>query len=78
MKSNLDFVIRKNNKKMFKAFKKYKLFFLSFFTITNIYYFQIYSIRDKILLSGKKFLNRCLKQKLNRKFKKLVSILSYK
>lgn len=44
----------------------FKLFFI-FFIISNIYYLKICNIREKILLKGRKYLNRCLKEKLNRK-----------
>ena len=46
---------------------KFKLFFIFFFIISNIYYSKICNIREKILLKGRKYLNRCLKEKLNRK-----------
>ena len=46
----------------------FKLFFIFFFIISNIYYLKICNIREKILLKGRKYLNRCLKEKiLNRK-----------
>ena len=46
---------------------KFKLFFIFFFIISNIYYSKTCNIREKILLKGRKYLNRCLKEKLNRK-----------
>ena len=58
---------------MIKAFTNYKILFFSFFIIIDIYYSEIYSKRDIILLKGRKYMNRCLKQKLNRKIKKFVN-----
>ena len=58
---------------MIKAFINYKLLFFSFFIINNIYYFKINSIRDIILLKGRKYMNRCLRQKIYRKIKKFVN-----
>jgi len=60
-------------KKIIKTFKNYKLLFFSFIIIINIYHSEKYSIKDKILLKGRKYLNRCLNQKLNKKFKKFVN-----
>ena len=47
-----------------KHWNKFKLFFFFFFIIIDIYYSKIYNIREKILLKGRKYLNRCLKEKL--------------
>ena len=58
---------------MIKAFINYKLLFFSFFIISNIYYYKIYSIRDIILLKGRKYMNRCLRQKIYRKINKFVN-----
>ena len=40
--------------------------FFFFFIIIKIYYFKKYIISEKILLKGRKYLNKCLKDKLNR------------
>ena len=53
--------------KNFNKFQLYKLNFIFFFIINNIYFFKKYNIREKILLRGRKYLNKCLKEKLNRK-----------
>ena len=46
--------------------KKYLIFLIMIFIC--IYDFSIkYSLREKILLKGRKYLNKCLKGKLNRK-----------
>ena len=52
---------------MIKAFINYKLLFFSFFIISNIYYSKIYSKRDIIHLKGRKYMNRCLRQKIYKK-----------
>ena len=46
-----------------------------FFILINIYnYSKKYSIREKILLKGRKYLIRCLKDKLNNKiFSKIIN-----
>jgi hypothetical protein len=38
-----------------------------FFHFLTIIYYKKFSIKEKILLKGKKYLNKCLKGKLNRK-----------
>lgn len=59
---------------MVKTFINYKLLFFSFFIINNIYYTEKYNMKDIILFKGRKYINRCLKQKiLNRKIKKFVN-----
>ena len=45
----------------------FKIHFIVIFIISNFYNFKKYSIKEKILLKGRKFLNRCIKGKLNRK-----------
>ena len=54
-------------KKTYLILFKFKLYIFFIFFISNIYYSKKYNIRDKILLKGRKYLNRCLKEKLNRK-----------
>jgi glycosyltransferase involved in cell wall biosynthesis len=51
-----------------KKFHFNKLFFIFIFTIIDIFYFQKNGIREKMLLKGRKYLNKCLKGKLNKKF----------
>lgn len=52
--------------------KLYIFFFL--FIIIKIYYFKKYIFSEKILLKGRKYLNKCLKDKLNRKtYKEFVN-----
>ena len=58
---------------MIKVFINYKLLFFSFFIIIDIYYSKIYIIRDMILLKGRKYMNRCLRQKIYRKINKFVN-----
>ena len=61
-------------KKIQKKLKLKKLFFILFFIIFNNYYFKKYIISEKILLKGRKYLNKCLRDKLNRKtYKKFVN-----
>ena len=57
---------------MIKVFINYKLLFF-FFIISIIYYSKIYIIRDIILLKGRKYMNRCLRQKIYRKINKFVN-----
>ena len=52
--------------KIFNKFQLYKLIFIFFFIISNIYFIKKSNIRTKILLKGRKYLNKCLKEKLNR------------
>jgi len=48
--------------------KLFYFLFIILFIICNIYYSKKYTIREKILLKGRKYLNRCLREELNRKF----------
>lgn len=50
------------------------MYFFLFFIIIKIYYFKKYIISEKILLKGRKYLNKCLKDKLTRKtYKEFVN-----
>ena len=61
-----------NNLEKSQLKKLYIFFFL--FIIIKIYYFKKYIFSEKILLKGRKYLNKCLKDKLNRKtYKEFVN-----
>jgi glycosyltransferase involved in cell wall biosynthesis len=52
-----------------------KIYYFFFFILIDIYnYSKKYSLREKILLKGRKYLIRCLKDKLNNKiFSKIIN-----
>ena len=52
-----------------------KIYYFFFFILINIYnYSKKYSLREKILLKGRKYLIRCLKDRLNKKiYSKIIN-----
>jgi len=53
--------------KFLKKYHHFKLYFIAIFIISNFYNLKKYNIKEKILLKGRKYLNKCIKGKLNRK-----------
>ena len=60
--------------KILKKSSNIKLLFFLLCFINNIYYSKKYRLTENFLFKGRKYLNRCLNGKLNRKyFKKIIN-----